>query len=224
MAKYKIPFSLLCGTGFTSLLLLLLNLSSIAALSTLLSIFLLPGGIFADLAARSEDFGSPLLVLAINSLLYAIVVYGVVSVFGRGVTPRKARLATIWLVFPVVILGSLVCIPKFNPLWPHGMSELKIREQALQESLPVGIGLDDASAVLHSQGIQFQEETEMSQTVVLERRDKSIVATAGDRVISARLTTEATQFPCGYNIEVVLLFGSDQKLKDQYVHRLRLCP
>ena len=68
------------------------------------------------------------------------------------------------------------------------------------------------------------EETETSQAAVINRSEKSITAAAGDRVISARLETEASQFPCGYDIEVVLLFGPDERMKDQYVHRLRLCP
>jgi hypothetical protein len=84
--------------------------------------------------------------------------------------------------------------------------------------------MDGARAVLRSKGIQFQEKTETSQAVLLDRQDKSIPAAAGDRVISARLETEASQFPFGFDIEVILLFGPDDRLKDQYVHRLRSFP
>jgi hypothetical protein len=84
---------------------------------------------------------------------------------------------------------------------------------APQDAIPIGIGMDGARAVLRSKGIQFQEQGETSQAIVLDRQDRSITA-AGDHVISARLETEASQFPCGYDIEVVLLFGPDERLKD----------
>jgi len=131
---------------------------------------------------------------------------------------------TIRLVFPVAILVGLVCIPRLNPLWPRDMAELTRQEKVLQDALPMGMGMDGAHAVLSSKGIKFQEETQTSKAAVVNRHDRSITAAAGDRVISARLETKASQFPCGYDIEVVLLFGPDQRLKDQYIHRLRLCP
>ena len=134
------------------------------------------------------------------------------------------RLVATRLVVPVAILVGLACIPALNPVWPRGMAELTRQEKVLQDALPMGMGLEGARAVLRSKGIQFQEATETSQAVLLKRQDKSITAAPGDRVIPARLETEASQFPCGYDIEVVLLFGPDERLKDQYVHRLRLCP
>jgi hypothetical protein len=224
MAKRKVAVALLCGAGFVSLVVLLLKISSASAVSALLGLLLLPGGIIAHVLARSEEFGPPLLVLASNALVYSGVAYAAISIFGRGVTAEKMRLATIRLVFPVAILIGLVCIPALNPLWPRGMLELTRQEKLLQDALPLGMGMDGARAVLRSKGIQFQEQTETSLAVLLNRQDKSITAAAGDRVISARLETEASQFPCGYDIEVVLLFGPDERLKDQYVHRLRLCP
>lgn len=163
-------------------------------------------------------------MLAANAVIYAVVLFVGLSIFARGIAAEKIRLAAVWLVLPVAILTGLVCIPTLNPLWPRGMMELTKQEKALQDALPVGMGIDGARAVLHSKGIQFQEQTETSQAAVINRSDKSITAAAGDRVISARLETEASQFPCGYDIEVVLLFGPDERMKDQYVHRLRLCP
>jgi hypothetical protein len=224
MAKHRVAVALLCGAGFTSLLLLLIKLSSASAISLFLSLLLLPGGAIAHLVARAQETDPPLLVLAASAFVYAVVTYAALSIFARGVTAEKMRLATIRLVFPVAILIGLVCIPRLNPLWPRGMAELTTQEKALQDAIPMGTGMEGARAVLRSKGIQFQEQTETSQAVVLSRQDRSITAAAGDRVISARLETEASQFPCGYDIEVVLLFGPDERLKDQYVHRLRLCP
>jgi hypothetical protein len=224
MAKYRVAVALLCGAGFTSLVLLLIKLSLPSGIALLLSLLLLPGSAIAHLAVRSQEIGPPLLVLAANAVVYAAVSFVGLSIFGRGVAPEKMRLATIRLVFPVALLIGLVSTPALNPLWPRGMTELTKQEKALQDALPVGTGMDGARAVLRSKGVQFQEETETSKEVVVNRSDKSLTAAAGDRVISARLETEASQFPCGYDIEVVLLFGPDERMKDQYVHRLRLCP
>jgi hypothetical protein len=224
MAKYRVAVALLCGAGFTSLLLLLIKLSLPSGIALLLSLLLLPGSAIAHLAVRSEEIGPPLLVLAANAVVYAAVSFVGLFIFGRGVAPEKMRLTAMRLVLPVVILIGLVCVPALNPLWPRGMKELTKQETTLQDALPMGMGVDGARAVLRSKGIQFQEQTETSKAVVVDRQDRNITAAADDRVISARLGTEASQFPCGYDIEVVLLFGPDEKMKDQYVHRLRLCP
>ncbi|HEY5027155.1 MAG TPA: hypothetical protein VIK39_02000 [Candidatus Angelobacter sp.] len=203
---------------------MLLRLSSSAVLSILTGVFLTPGGIVADLVVKPKEFSPPILILAANSLIYSAITYAGLSVLGRGLGAEKIRIATIRLVLPVAILVGMACIPRLNPLWPRGMTELTRQEKVLQEALPVGMQLEGARAVLRAKGIQFQEETEASQAVLLKRQGRSITAAAGDRVISARLETEASQFPCGYDIEVVLLFGPDERLKDQYIHRLRLCP
>lgn len=224
MAKYRVAVALLCGAGFTALLVILIKLSMPSGIALLLSLLLLPGSAVAHLAVGSQEIGPPLLVLAANAVVYAVVLFVGLSVFGGGVPAEKMQRATIRLMFPVAILIGLVCIPALNPLWPRGMSELTKQERTLQDALPVGMGMDGARAVLRSEGIQFQEETETSQAAVINRSGKSITAAAGDRVISARLETEAGQFPCGYDIEVVLLFGPDERMKDRYVHRLRLCP
>lgn len=224
MVKYRVAVALLCGAGFTSLLLLLIKLSSPSGIALLLSLLLLPGSAIAHLAVGSQEIGPPLIVLGGNAVAYAAVSFVGLSIFGRGFAAEKMRLATIRLFLPAAVLIGLVCSPALNPIWPRGMTELTKQEKLLHDALPVGLGMDGARAVLRSKGIQFQEETATSKAVVVNRPDGSITAAAGDRIISARLETEASQFPCGYDIEVVLLFGPDEKMKDRYVHRLRLCP
>jgi len=218
MAKYKIAVALLCGAGFTSLVALLIRVL------LPFSLLLFPGGILAHFTVRSDDFGPPLLVLAANVLLYSAAAYAAISFLYGGIAVQKMRLAALRLVLPVAILVGLACIPAVDPLWPRGMTKLAEQEKALQDALPVGMSVKGARNVLNSKRIQFQEQDEKSPEIVLQRQDKTITAAVGDRVISARLETEASQFPCGYDIEVVLLFGPDQQMKDQYVHRLRLCP
>jgi hypothetical protein len=184
----------------------------------------MPGCIVADLVVKPTEYSPPMLILAANSLIYSAITYAGVSIFGRGFGTEKMRAAMIWLVFPVAIFVGLACVPKLNPLWPRGMTELTTQEKELQQALPLGMGLDGVRAVLQSKGIQFREETEASQSVVLDDgKGGSITAASGDRVVSARLQTEANQFPCGYDIQIVLLFGQDERMKQQYVQRLPLC-
>jgi hypothetical protein len=147
------------------------------------------------------------------------------SVLARSKGAETMRLAAIKLAVPVAFLVGLVCIPALNPLWPRGMTELASQEKNLREGLPVGMALEPARAFLRSQGIQFYENTEEKHGIILDdAKGATVTASPGDRVISARFQTAASQFPCGYDMQIVLLFGRDDKLKQQYVHRLRVCP
>lgn len=224
MAKYKILVALSCGAVFTALTLLLLNLSSTAGLSAVLSVILFPGGMATDLLLRPKEFSPPLLVSFANVLIYSGVAYAIVSVSCRNVPVERMRVAAITLLIPAVVLIGLICIPSLNPLWPRGMAELTGKVESLQSAFRIGMELENARTVLQSRQIRFQEVTETSPTQILEEPGRSMTAAAGDRVLSARLETDAGEFPCGYDIEVVLLFGPNERLKDQYVHRLRLCP
>lgn len=215
---------MLSGAGFASLLVLLLN-ASLPLLPQLLSVLLLPGAIPVSVLSKSQEFGPPLAVLAANAVIYSGAAYVLVSVAWRKVAAETMRLAAIRLVTPVAILIGLSCIPVLNPLWPRGMVDLTMREKELQQELPLGMGLDAVRTVLRSKGIEFHEDTEPSQTVVLDDgRGTRISASPGDHVVSARLQTEARAFPCGYDMQFVLLFGPDERMRQQYVHRLRLCP
>jgi hypothetical protein len=204
--------------------LLSIRLLSSARLSLFLAALLIPGGAIAGWVVRSQASDSPLLVFVANAVVYAAAVFTVLSIFGRGIAAARLRAALHWLSVPVIILVGLVCVPAFNPLWPRHMNELATEEESLIGALRLGIGLDESRAVLRSRGIQFDETYEKSDGVLLRRDSKSIFATVGDRVISARVETGASQFPCGYDIEIVLLFGSDERMRDQYIRRRRLCP
>jgi hypothetical protein len=220
MTKYKIAVALLCSTGFTCLVPLLML--SAAILSVPLSILLLPGGIVADVIARPK-LSAPLLVLAANIVTYSPIAYAGVSLFAHGVATERMRLIIFRLLLPVAILAGLACVPKLDPLFPHGMVAMANQESELRAALPLGLEIEQARTILKSRGIKFQEEVEATSELVLKREDGTIVAAAGDRLISSRIQTEATQFPCSYDIEIVLLFGQNDRLKQEYVKRLRLC-
>lgn len=223
MAKYKILIALLSGGGFASVLILLLNVH-VQIISVIASALLFPGGALATLLARSNDFSPALGVLAADGLLYSAVALIVIFACCRNVKAAAMRLFLIRLAFPAIILICLASVPALNPLAPRGLAELAEQERELQNALPLGMGLDHARAVLRSKGIRYQEETQTSEAVVLKREGKEITADVGDQVLFARLDTKASQFPCGYELEMVLLFGRDEKLKQQHIQRLRQCP
>jgi hypothetical protein len=222
--KSRLVVALVLGIGFTSLLFLVLKALMALTASMLLLVLLLPGGVVTALLSGSKGFSHPLVVLAANALVYSGAAFLGVSTLWRNVSAHMMYRVAIRLVAPAAILLNLACIPALNPLWPRGMAELAIQERELQDALPLGTRLDEVRSLLRSKGIAFQEKSESSETLILKRDDKSITAAAGDHVVSSRFETGAGQFPCGYDIEIVLLFGQDEKLKQQYIHRLRVCP
>ena len=213
------------GTGFTGLCFLLLKALISTVIVLPLSVFLMPGGILVGILSKREEFGSPLGVLAANALFYSIATYTALAIFWRNVNATTLRRATRRLVIPAVILFGLACVPKFNPLWPRGMEGLARQESDLQAALPIGMRLDQARDVLKARGIDFREWAESSDGILVEREGRRINASAGDRVVWARFQTEASVFPCGYDMEIYLVFSRrDDRLQQEYIHRFRICP
>jgi hypothetical protein len=139
-----------------------------------------------------------------------------------GLTERRRIVG--WSVLPVTAVAALACIPAMNPLWPHGMAELTKQEFELQTAIPSGMSLDRVRVVLNSKKIQFYESTEPSDGVVLQNPQATITAQSGETVLVSRFDTEAFEFPCGYDMQIVLVFGRDRNLKQRYIHRFRMCP
>jgi hypothetical protein len=137
--------------------------------------------------------------------------------------PQLRRIAA-WSMLPLTVLVTLACIPSMNPLWPHGMRELRELETDLQTAIPAGMSLEQVRGVLKSRKIQFYESTEPSDGVVLQDADTTMTAQLGDTVVVSRFQTEAFEFPCGYDMQIVLVFGHDRNLKERYIHRFRMCP
>jgi hypothetical protein len=216
--RYRIAVAFLSGTGLSSLLSILLPFP------ILWSILLIPGPVLAGGSARPED-AHPVLVLAVNSFFYAGFTYTGLTLFGRGASTAKMRLISISLLLPVTTLSVLAFTPAFNPLWPHGFAELARHEQSLRDAFPEGITLNSARDVLRSRGIASYENAEVDGGMVFDDgRGTRIQASKGELVISARLETDAYVYPCGYYIEILLIFGTDERMRQQYIHRGRLCP
>ena len=143
--------------------------------------------------------------------------------FRKAGLPQQRRIVG-WSVLPVTVLATLACIPSMNPLWPHGMKELAQQESELQTAIPVGMSLGQVRGVLNSRKIQFYESTEPKDGIVLQDPQTTMTAQSGDTVVVSRFDTEAFEFPCGYDMQIVLVFGHNGNLKERYIHRFRMCP
>ena len=204
MIRYKVCISALCGAGFTALLSLLLGVRY-SAVQWAAGILSFPGGFLdAFLSSRSELY-SPIIVLAANTLVYSALASVIVFSRFSNVSVRTLRLVTLRMALPVAAVAFLSFIPRFDPMWPQGMTELGRQEVDLANAFTPGMTAEQARIVLRSKGIQFNEQS-------------------ADGTILSRLPTEAGQFPCGYDLQIALSFGPDGKLQSRDVHRLRICP
>jgi hypothetical protein len=130
-----------------------------------------------------------------------------------------------WSIAPVTVAAILACFPSMNPLWPHGMKELARQESDLQTAIPVGASLEQVRGVLNSRKVQFYESTQSSDGIVLQYpNEATMTAQSGDTVLVSRFDTEAFEYPCGYDMQIVLVFGPTHNLKQRYIHRFRMCP
>jgi len=221
MTNYRICLSLLSGLGLTSLVCILLN---IPRASFFLFALFTPGAIILNILLRSANWDSILALLGANVVFYSILALVVILLWFRNIQAAKLRHVATWMALPVTAMSCLVCLPSLNPLLPVGMVELSRQELGLQQALPLNMGLQDARLVLKAKGIQFGESIENSGGVVFDGPDGTIIASVGDRVLVSRFQTSASRFPCGYDMQVILLFGQDERLKERYVHRFPICP
>jgi hypothetical protein len=202
--RYKVGISLLCGSGFTALLSLLLGVPYFAV-EWVASILLLPGGLFAAFVSRSSELYPTVIVLVGNTLLYSALAFAILSSRFGNIGMRTERLVALGLAFPVAVLVFLSFIPRYDPMWPQGMAELGRQEVDLRNAFSPGMTAEQARNVLRWKRIQFNEPL------------------SGGSIFS-RFPTEAGQFPCGYELQIVLSFGPDGKLQNRDVHRSRVCP
>jgi hypothetical protein len=221
MTKHRVYVSLLSGLGFVSLVCLLLNIP--VANFFLLALFT-PGGIAVSTLPWHTNWISISALLGANVVIYSVLVFVVFLLWFKTMEPAKLTQISRWIVLPVAAVSCLACLPSLNPLWPRGMMELSKQESQLQNDLPVGMRLQDARSVLQAHKIQFHELIEESESIVFQTAEKTIKAGPGDRVFSSEFQTAVFSFPCGYDLQVILVFGRDERLKARYVHRLPICP
>jgi hypothetical protein len=217
---HRVCASLLVGVGFVSALCLSLN---IPVISLALAALFAPGAI-AVAGFKFGEWGSLAALLGANVLIYSALAFGVALVRFRDWPEEKFKRLAAWMLLPVMALSIFACFPILNPMLPVGMVELAKQERELQHALNPSISLEEARSVLNNRNLNFGEELQESDRLVFQGPDKRINARTGDRVRMSRWRTSAWSFPCGYDMEIILLFGPDEKLKDRYIRRFPICP
>ena len=84
--------------------------------------------------------------------------------------------------------------------------------------------IDEVRSTLQSESVVASEETQTSTREILRNGNTVIVAVAGDRVLSSRFRTDASQYPCSYDLEILVIFSPDGKIKNRYVAPVPVCP
>jgi hypothetical protein len=220
MTKYRVCAALLAGVGFVSVLCLLLNIPAANFFSFVL---LVPGGA-AITVLKLGELHSIAGILGASVIIYSTLAFCLILFRFRSVPNERFRQRTLRIVLPVLVISSLASFPKLNPILPVGMAELARQEGELQQALNPSVKLEEARSILRNRGIDFGEDLQQTGGLVFDGPNKRITSNAGDRVLTSRWQTSARSFPCGYDMEIILLFGPDDKLKDRYINRFPICP
>jgi len=108
---------------------------------------------------------------------------------------------------------------------PHGYRQLEQLESRLGRLTPQGARIEDVRAGLSREGITYYERMEQTAGPLLsDGSGVKISASPGEYVISSRHPTEAWQFPCGEQLNIILVFDGQQRLIRRYIGRFHVCP
>jgi hypothetical protein len=108
---------------------------------------------------------------------------------------------------------------------PHGYRQLEQLESRLEQLTPQGARIEDVRAGLSHEGIEYREWVQESAAPLLsDGSGVKIAANPGEYVISSRHPTEAWQFPCGEQLNIILVFDGQNRLIRRYIGRFHMCP
>jgi hypothetical protein len=108
---------------------------------------------------------------------------------------------------------------------PHGYRKLEQLESRLEQLTPQGARIADVRTGLSREGIQYWERIQESAAPLLsDGSGVKISANPGEYVISSRHPTEAWQFPCGEQLNIILVFDGQKRLIRRYIGRFHMCP
>ena len=220
---YRLLFATLAALGMTSLVALSLRV-------TFAGIFLgAPGWPIAIVFSAASHSDS--------ALIFPLSVFSGYFCLALAFAFRKPPDSPIWrqrivlLTILVAALLVLASMPRLDPLIPKGMTALRKQEADLTLLLADKSTLTEVRQVLEARRIEFREETEHAEIKLLSNKNVEISASAGDRVLFNHLVLSdvnpnagAYQFPCRYDLQFILVFGQDEKLKQRYIGDSRLCP
>ena len=108
---------------------------------------------------------------------------------------------------------------------PHGYRQLEQLESRLEQLTQQGARIADVRAGLSREGIQYWEQVQESAAPLLsDGSGVKISAKPGEYVISSRHPTDAWQFLCGEQLNIILVFDGQQRLIRRYIGRFHMCP
>src|SRR5881394_2322423 len=103
---------------------------------------------------------------------------------------------------------------------PHGYRQLEQLESQLQQLTPQGARIADVRTGLSSQGIEYREWVQESAGPLLsDGSGVKISANPGENVILSRHPTEAWQFLCSEQLDIILVFDEQKLLIRRYIGR-----
>ena len=218
---YRLLFATLAALGMTSLVALSLRV-------TLAGIVLgAPGWPIAIIFSAASHSDS--------ALIFPVSVFSgyffLALAFWKPPDSQIWRQRLVLLTILVAALLVLASMPRLDPLIPKGMTALRKQEADLTFQLADKSTLTEVRQVLEARRIEFREETEHAEIELLSNKNVEISASAGDSVLFNHLVLSdvnpnagAYQFPCRYDLQFILVFGQDEKLKQRYIEDSRLCP
>jgi hypothetical protein len=109
--------------------------------------------------------------------------------------------------------------------FPHGYRQVEHLESRLEQLTTHGARIEDIRVGLSHEGIDYREWVQESTASLLsDGSGVKISANPGEYVISSRHPTEAWQFPCGEQLNIILVFDGRHKLIRRYIGRFHMCP
>lgn len=186
----------------------------------------LPGIVAASPFEDANHVFRPGLVFVFNVVVYSLLAFAVVFQKSRAVPSSTfgRTMIAMTLVAIAAILVPLYFSPKFNPMWPRGMDELAKQEAELRGAFPLDMSVDSARKMFLEKGIEFQERAVKERETVTTLGLEPLVAEVNDWIMLVRFKTDASNFICGYDMNLDLVFGPDRKLKRRFIGRQPMCP
>lgn len=97
------------------------------------------------------------LVLRIPSAPGGPTAFAIAFLLFRTTEMTQLRRIAGWSALPVIAVAALACVRSMNPLFPHGMAELKQQESELQKAIQVGMRVEQVRDVFNARKIPFTE-------------------------------------------------------------------
>ena len=110
---------------------------------------------------------------------------------------------------------------------PHGYRNLERLESTANRCTLTSSSIADVSDCFRQEGIQFSALPKaQEETLIYSDGRVRITAHKGDTPMTAMTRSGATgPFPCGrVDVQIVLVFGQDEMLRDRSVKRVYICP